>query len=502
MMRRFNLVDEDWIPIAGAGRVSLKRIFQDTTLKSLGGTPVQKLSLLKLLLAIAQRVHTPENDYDWSDLKAEGLGEKCIEYLESQRDLFWLYGDRPFLQMPVLRNMLDKNKKPLKVSDIGRVYLPDLPSENDSILFQNQNSRPLTDAEKAVFIVSVMNYSPGGKRTVKDAEPLTKGYSGKTKSARAAPSIGGYVGYLNSCLWGTNVLETVWLNVLTQEHIRLFKHWTVHEIIPPWEEMPQGEDDHVANRIKHSIMGSLCAVSRFVLLEGDGIIYMEGIQYPYHTQGWREPFLSFTPEGKMLWLDTSKKPWRNLPALLQATFEGKDETSYECPQVSLLLPRARSYQDIIGIWSGGLQVRSQAGDQSVKQTDDYIESIVFLETAVLGEPWYYALKREMSALEKLSTVLYSSIRGYFSEQLTQHDTLVKKAVEIYWQLCERRFQDLVDVCSDAEKTYALRKEFASFIYQLYDRFCPRDTSRQMSAWAKQRPNLAWYLAKEKEETSG
>ena len=51
---RFNLVDEQWIPVAGAGLVSLMRIFTDSSLRALGGNPVQKIALIKLLLAIAQ----------------------------------------------------------------------------------------------------------------------------------------------------------------------------------------------------------------------------------------------------------------------------------------------------------------------------------------------------------------------------------------------------------------------------------------------------------------
>ncbi|WP_442903849.1 type I-E CRISPR-associated protein Cse1/CasA, partial [Gilvimarinus sp. 1_MG-2023] len=54
MENRFNLIDEPWIPVADVGRVSLKDIFKRPDLRALGGNPVQKIALTKLLLAIVQ----------------------------------------------------------------------------------------------------------------------------------------------------------------------------------------------------------------------------------------------------------------------------------------------------------------------------------------------------------------------------------------------------------------------------------------------------------------
>jgi hypothetical protein len=62
---RFNLVEEPWIPVTGEGLVSLRRVFSDGKLRAFGGNPVQKIALLKLLLAIAQSASTPENDEEW-----------------------------------------------------------------------------------------------------------------------------------------------------------------------------------------------------------------------------------------------------------------------------------------------------------------------------------------------------------------------------------------------------------------------------------------------------
>jgi len=68
---------------------------------------------------------------------------------------------------------------------------------------------------------------------------------------------------------------------------------------------------------------------------------------------------------------------------------------------------------------------------------------------------------------------------------------------LFWQLAERFFQQLVDACDAgdeaANRRRDLRKRFAMLVMGAFDNFCPHDTARQLEAWAKCRPNLADYL---------
>ena len=75
---RFNLVDEKWIPVANEGLASLADIFTQTHFTALGGNPIQKIAVTKLLLAIAQAAYTPEDDEDWKRLGAKGMAVKVI----------------------------------------------------------------------------------------------------------------------------------------------------------------------------------------------------------------------------------------------------------------------------------------------------------------------------------------------------------------------------------------------------------------------------------------
>jgi CRISPR system Cascade subunit CasA len=490
MENRFNLVEEDWIPVAGQGRVSLRRIFTDKSLKSLGGTSIQKISVLKFLLAIAQAAYTPKDDDEWKKMGAEGMAQKCLDYLDEKRELFWLYGEKPFLQYPILATKKTVKGKELVRHDSGRSYLPDLSSTNDTLINEIQIDRYLDEPEKALLLIAMMNYAPGGKR-VDNIGPLAKEYPGKGSSAKSGPSLGGYVGYLNTVLLSDRILNTVYINIWTRKSIEESGLWQEKSTIPPWENLPVNELDQSAKTLMSSIMGALCGLSRFVLFAREGMIYTEGLQYPSHKDGWREPFFSWNSKEQFLWLNTERKPWRSFASLLQLPMAGASEGFY-CPQMSFW-KRAKENCEVIGIWSGGLQVRGTAGDQSVKQKDDFVESSILVNSKVVGKLWFTALTQSVDVFEGLSKILYSSMNAYQKTLKLQNPDLISKAIYQYWELAEPLFQKLIIICEDESKSSAIHKDLALIVLDLFNQFCPNRTARQMSAWAKHSPRLGKYL---------
>jgi CRISPR system Cascade subunit CasA len=487
MENRFNLIDEPWIPIAGKASASLCEVFTDASLPALGGTPIQKLSLLKLLLAIAQRTITPQNNEEWRTLGAMGLGKACCAYLEDHRSLFYLYGNQPFLQYPILAQWKTTKGEVLPIMPMGRSYHPDIPSDNDTVVNQIQLNRVPDDAQRALFIISVMNYSLGGKR-VAEIPALSSSFENKGKNAKPGPSLGNYTGYLQSCLWGRSVLETVWLNLMTRWELSMIPQWAHDEMIPPWEEMPKGEDDEIARRLAVGFMGTLVGLSRFVLLQGDGILYAEGLQYPSHKEGWTEPFMVFRGERQAKFLEMGKKPWRDLDALLSLSLVNIDR-GVSCQQIQLLLLRARNSIPCFGVYSGGLKVRGSMGDQSVKQTDDFIDSVVWLDSAILGEGWFLTLEAEMKWLEKTAFDLKTSVFKYYKELRKQKILQCELAESDLWSYCERRFQTIVDGCRKPELLQGINLEVVRQAEYLYDTYCSKETARQLVLWVKHRPNF-------------
>lgn len=497
MENRFNLIDEHWVPVADHGRVSLRQLFSNPEYRSLGGNPVQKISVLKLLLAIAQAAATPKDEAEWRALGARGLAERCLAYLDEWYDRFYLYGDKPFLQMPAVRAA--------KVQPFGAV-LPEVSTGNTTVLSQVQVQRDLDDGAKALLLLTLMGFALSGKKT-DNSVILTPGYTGK-KNDKGKPSTGkpgpsvAHMGLLHNFLYGNDIQLTLWLNLLTERQIEKMSIYPNGIGCAPWEVMPTGEDCERAQGLKGSLMGRLVPLCRFCLLADDGLHYSEGVAHLGYKDGVVDPSMAINYSGKepkALWVDPEKRPWRELTALL-GFFDQSGTQGFQSWQVRSGLDRARDAVDGFAVWSGGLRVSSNAGEQYASGSDDFVDSQVWLHSEILGEGWFSQLKQEVDALDGLAKNLYGRVLGYFKEQTVDGGKVAPQATQLFWQLCERDFQCLVDQCEQSDEAAVqrqkLRQRFAGYVQQAYDKFCPRETARQLDAWAKCRPNNSEYLKQE------
>lgn len=493
MENRFNLVDEAWIPVADIGRVSLRQLFSCPEYRALGGNPVQKLALMKLLLAIAQAAVTPDDESEWRALGPQGVAEACLGYLDQWHDRFWLYGEQPFLQMPAIAAAREQSFGAL---------LPEVATGNTTVLHQSQVERDLSDADRALLLVTLMAFALAGKKT-DNSVTLTPGYTGKTNSkgkpssSKPGPAVE-HMGLLHTHLLADSLHDTLWLNLFSHQQIAASNLYPQGLGTPPWEQMPEGEDCPVAQTLKHSLMGRLVPLCRFCLLSDTGMHYSEGLLHQGYKDGVVDPTAAVdygAKKPRILWTDPEKRPWRELTSLLGFMSHEKEQ-GYQCWQLTACLDRARDACDRLGIWSGGLRVSSNAGEQYASGSDDFVESVLWLYTDMLGEIWFAHLKHEMSALEQIAKHLYGQVSGYYREQKMDGAKLAGQATNHFWQMCEQEFQELVDGCEQAEIRDRLRRRFASYLHQAFDCYCPRDTVRQLNAWASNRPKVYKYLNQE------
>lgn len=498
---RFNLIDEAWIPVVDVGKVSLKQIFSNSSYRALGGNPIQKIALTKFLLAIAQAAYTPNDEKEWLSLGADGLARQCLDYLHRWYHCFWLYGDQPFLQVPEIVRADQQS--------FGAV-LPEVATGNTTLLTETQKEKDLSDAERALLILTLMGFGLGGKKT-DNKVVLTQNYQGKYNN-KGEPSTGKSGtslekwGFLHTFLIGNTLQETLWFNQFTQQE--LAKHAIYPEGIgvPPWEKMPKGELCETAQALQKSLMGRLIPVSRFCLLTKTGLHYSEGIAHLNYKEGVVDPSVAVdfsAKEPKVIWVDPQKRPWRYLTALL-AFMSHHTSGGFDCYQIQNGLNRARQHTQVLGIWSGGLKVSYHAtGEQYLSGSDDFVESQIMLESSLLGATWYQQLESEMNELNKLSNIVRRQILAYFESQegkgkgkdksKSKSKRQAEIAVNLYWQLCERHFPSLLVACQDFEQTKVLRKKFAQCVYKTYHHCCPKETARQLDAWALCHPNLSQYL---------
>lgn len=491
---RYNLIDEDWIPVAGKGKVGLRTIFSDSSITSLGGNPVEKIAVFKLLLAIAQSAYTPEDEADWEQLGRGGMQQKVMDYLEKQHDCFWLYGEHPFLQMPEI-------EEAAKMS-FGDVKM-EVATGNTSVVTQIQAEKMLSDAEKALLVLLLMNFAFGGKKT-DNSVVLTEGYAGKNND-KGKPSTGkpgaslGFMGYLHSFFFFQNIMESIYRSIFTREQIADMGMFPEGVGKAPWEEKPAGEYDNIAKNLRKSYMGRLISLGRFVLLEDDGIHYSEGIASPGYAEYVVDPSVSVDfstkPKPKVLWVDPERKPWRQITSLLSFLNTEKNN-GFNCFQLKNVTGRCRA-ASCFSIWSGGVRVSSNAGEQYLTGTDDFVESEIQLSPEIFGSYFFNNLSIEMEHLESIAKNLYGCILRYYADLLSDGKQLAAQGTNTFWQLCEAVFQKLVNACESdhsGNEAKTLRNVYRRFALQIYDEQCPNQTARQLEAWAKNRP-----FAKQKEE---
>lgn len=487
---RFNLVDEPWIPVEGVGKIGLRELFSGPGYL-LTGTPTQKIVLVKFLLAIAQSANTPEDEDQWKELGVQGLSESCLSYLERWYDRFFLYGDRPFLQMPAI--------KPAALKTFSEC-LPEISTGNTVVVTQWQGNRDFDDADKVLLLLDLMGFGFGGKADNRIV--LSPDYQGKRndkgKTSTSMPgAFLGHQGYLHSFLWGESLQETVWLNLFTREQI--FSDLAIFRGgmgVAPWEQMPENENCPVAEALKSSLMGKLVPVSAFYLLDEDGLHYSEGIVYPGYKEGGIDPSVSLDSSTiSVIWVDPLKRPWRSLPSLLSFLVQSRN-SGFDCLQIKLNLSRAGSCIPSVGIWSGGIKASGgKTRKHFIAGEDDYLESLYRIKCSDFGAIWFNNLKLEMGEIDILSRKLYGSVLGYYKLPSSSKNGKPQavRASNLFWQLCERYFQRLIDDCKNLEAIPALRSEFAGLLYKVYDITCPKETARQMDRWARNLPNIQRYL---------
>ncbi len=485
MSNRYCLVDEPWIPIAGAGKVSLLDVFSNPEYSDIDGTPIQKIALTKLFIAIAQSAISIKDEDEWKRVGSQGVADAVISYLKENRECFFLYGDKPFLQVPEVLSLKDAAPK-----EIFYTFLPDLASENDTILKETQNIQSISDAERTLFIITLMNYALGGKR-VSSSKPIAENYQKKSRSAKAAPSIGGAFGYLQTCLKGSGIIETVWLNFFTESDMHSLKVRNP-DARPPWERMPSSEDDERAREIAGSVFAWLVSVSRFVYLQDSKVIYVEGIQYPSSVKdGYWEPFITIRKKDNgVIYADPSKKPWRSISAFLEAVYV--DDSIHECMVLSQFLNRTRGAVDIFSIWSGGLKARANSGDQSVKQSDDFVESEVSFYSQSMGTGFYHRLCKIIEATESIAKTLRVCISRYFKAMKCDGNAIADNAVMDFWVYADSLSSSIIYVAyeeneADVRKSPALSNLRRKSL-EIYDNVCSHETARQIVCWVNNRPD--------------
>lgn len=488
-----NLLDTPWIPTPEK-LLTLREIFNQTDISFISGSPLVKISIFKFLQAVVQAACTPNDDAEWNLLSSNSFQElrkRINNYLDLHHDDFYLNGEHPFLQLNSVKEASSAN--------LG-ILIPYVCSgDNNVVITEYQTMRgKMSDTEKIVGLLVLQNFGFGGKGKADRSFSIDK--SGNKKTILGGPALGTY-GYLHTFYKAETLIESLWLNLFTKKDIEK-SNFKGKIGTPPWENMPKSESDSRAKEYTNTLMGFLVPLSRYCLLDGDEIHITSGIPYLEISSGTFDPSVTIYRDDKnktkALLVNPDKKPWRDLSSILSAFTTTSKHT---CLQISLPLERISKLNTNIMIWSSGLKISANSGEQFFGKDDCFVDSCFMIQDFGNIDESLKRFSNEVLSLENVvSKRLYGCIKRYYSDLKVENDSLIHSKMRIFWEFCEHHAQELINTCYSnefEENITRIRQKFAKIALSVYDNSCPNVSARQMCTWIKHRKEYHDYITGDK-----
>lgn len=468
-MTPFNLIDEPWIParfINGQSLlVSLATLFREAAaIADLDCPPHERVSLMRLLVCITHaELGAPETSEDWDDF-GEGLETRIPAYLKREdiHPHFNLFGEGPrFLQVKITTD-----PEPVPTSKL----IPRLATGNNPTLQDQEGGNPLRSFSPARLATGLLAFQC--------FYPLYgAGYKGK------GPCVDSNM--IHTLLMGSNLRKTLLLNCLDKDLIDeiMLPHGSGR---PLWELDPNSRDfESVATT---SFLGRLVPRHRNLYLLDDGtgfLLQKGGLVYPTYEEAreYTATVMVVKNERRLLSARLERALWRDLHALTVLR-ETREENFIKAP-LNLQSHAAQFHQGEIHLWLGGLITDFKA------KIFDTVESSVTIPTAMFQLTGRSTYELGVNHAETQSNQLYGAVKQYGSV-LKNESPPTDEAKRHYWTNLEQQVSVLLEIVRHPEIrngknfgegndpwTQAVWKAAAA----AYDYACPRQTPRQLQAYA-------------------
>ena len=320
-----NVAFDDWIPVvevSGTRKlVSLCDVLvEGDKYADLAVRPHERVSLMRLFLCVAHAALEGPKDYDeWCEAP-EKLPVAVGNYLANWRDSFELFHSvKPWLQIPALSRTAEAGGKEDNAADwtpVSKLNLA-LSSGNNSTIFDHgalDPNRRVPIEETILSMLAYQCFSTGGLI----AQVYWKGTK-TNKSSKDGPCIPGSM--THAFLRGTTLGETVQLNLVTHENIRVaYGDLPIGQ--PVWEKMPASFADAAAvENATKTYIGRLVPLTRITKLSpgGQRMLLGDGLVYPTFADGFApEPTATVAVRREKRTLVSyhpGKAIWRELAAI-------------------------------------------------------------------------------------------------------------------------------------------------------------------------------------------
>ena len=473
-----NLTLDPWIPaLLANGRrelFSLHDLFaQVHDLRDLAVKPHERIALMRLLICITQAALDGPADEDAWEQCQPLIQPHVRAYLDKWRGSFELFGDGPrFLQIP--------NLQPGKDSDGGNAATKldlALATGNNSTLFDNfaGSARTQQAARLAVNLVAFQCFAPGGRIGIARWNGRETAGKGSSNHAPCTPS-----SMVHTLLLGGTLLHTIHLNLLSKEAV-IDNFGSNRWGQPEWElPIEKAEDKAAIENATLNYLGRLVPLSRAIRLDDSGtfITLANGLEYPIYP-AFRETTATIIKrkdkeELAVLPSSTNRSLWRQLAAVSVRRRSAADLT---CGPLALV--HASNSENTV-LWVGAL-VTDKA------KIEDVIDSSYSLPPGMFTEFGRAAYEKGVAHAEEREGLLIQAVKAY-ANSLKVVAPAYNRARQSFWTRVEQDVFSLFDLARNPDLVNGLPncawgKAVQAAAYAAFEQSCPRQTPRQIEAFA-------------------
>jgi len=301
-----NLVTDKWVPVYIGNkteRFSLKEVYtRMAEIRSLVGNGIEKVAILRLLLAITQAaLDGPVDDADWEKCRGRITAES-LKYLNKWIPKFELYGS--FLQMSCI-------KMKEEVKSTNKLLFTIASGDNHTLFF---NGLKNGEADIALGLLVIQLFDCSG--LIKTPE---FSWAGETVPKLTAADGSLFANILLTVIEKDNLLDTLYYNMSC-------KTWFAEAKISwgkPFWEYPECKPSEITLDQKSSYLSCLVPMSRGITLTkgAKNMVFVEGYTHPEYPI-YRDPMASLrvkvtkkSTEYGYVKCHIDKAMWRELESL-------------------------------------------------------------------------------------------------------------------------------------------------------------------------------------------
>jgi len=469
-----NLLTTPFIPAASSA-LSLREVFAESAqIPSLALPPHERISVLRLLIAIAQDAIGPQSASALNKISAKDLVAAVSDYLEQDEIVsgFELFGEGPrFLQFRTEKE---------KTTPCSKIFLHLATGNNPTLLdHAGGTDRAFAKADLALTLLTYQNFSP----------LIGRGYKGR------GPSVDGNA--LHTFRLGNNLAETILENLLSEKDTAPYPEGMG---TPIWRKPPtsqsilQPDTDPVGRNATLSYLGRLVPMSRSIWLEDDcsNLILDNGFLYPGIEKARESTTTKMIKTKKnapdeyyLLSAKLDRGIWRDLPAILR---------SGDAAPATPVMARHREKKTDRKLWCGGMVT-----DYKAKVLDTISAEFsgpLALPEELLSSSGVNRFQKGLAAAEVWEGALRKGLFAYATEMKLDPKKRLPDLQRIakgqFWDRLESNLPMLFELIrnppegrsedpyTDSPWHWACKRT----VGQVYADTCPSDTPRQSMAHAR------------------